>query len=364
MNRYPLAAASLAFVFALGLAGPAVSTEDPPGWVGYGQLNFGVMGLDDGATHRSFFAENPHVPSRVGATFSTELQGGATVSFNIESGFGFTGLDDVSALSDGFDMDLDRKVLRKFELIYDTSGSGTVSLGQGSMASDGAAGVDLSGTALAHGASVGDLGGSALFVLADGTPSNVMVGDVFDDLSGLRRFRVRYDTPVWRGLSASGAYGREILRRNNNSNYRDVALNYATQTGYLIFEAVMSYEWIGGTTERAVASASALHEPTGLSATLATGANRNGPGTYDYAKLGFKRPIAGLGSLAVAVEFYDGENFGFAGSRSRATGLGVVQNLERLDLDVFASLRRYELSGPATSFRSIHVTMVGARWTF
>jgi hypothetical protein len=126
----------------------------------------------------------------------------------------------------------------------------------------------------------------------------------------------------------------------------------------------MSYEWIGGTTERAVASASALHEPTGLSATLATGANRNGPGTYDYAKLGFKRPIAGLGSLAVAVEFYDGENFGFAGSRSRATGLGVVQNLERLDLDVFASLRRYELSGPATSFRSIHVTMVGARWTF
>jgi len=367
VGRYlPRRASATVVAVLMGMQSPALAADAPndEGWEFYGLLNFGLMQVDDGNATETYAAENPSVPSRIGLlrAFSADDQNTLTLQF--ETGLGFTDLGEVSPRNDGFEINIDRTVLRIFEVAYDSAQYGRVSLGQGSMASDGASGVDLSSTGLAIGPAIGDLGGGTEFLGSDGEGSGVFVGDVFDDLDGPRRFRIRYDTPIWQGLRLSAAHGQEILRSGNDFHYRDVAATYSAENDVFSFEAAASYEWIDNVEERALASASALHKATGLNATLATGANHIGEGRYLYGKLGAKRDIWQLGTTAVAVEYYDGEDFGFAASRSDAVGLGVTQNIAALDLDIVAALRRYGLSSPASDFEDVTVTMLGVRWRF
>jgi hypothetical protein len=293
-----------------------------------------------------------------------QVGGQDTLRFQVETGFGLTNLSAVSPENDGLDVDLDRTSLRIFEVSYASPRLGRLSLGQGSMASDGASGTDLSGTGLAIGPAIGDLGGATSFLLSDGTASGITVGDVFDDLDGPRRFRVRYDTPDWNGLTASVAYGQEVLRSGNSLDYRDIALRYTFSTSAITLEAAASYEWLGDVEERALASASVLHMSSGLSATIATGANQVGEGRYVYAKLGVQRDLFSFGTTALAVEYYRGDDLGFVGSRSKAIGLGLTQNIQSLNLDLVASVRRYSLSSDTAQFQDVDVALLGARWRF
>lgn len=342
----------------------AAETEAARDWSFYGFLNFGATRVDDGKSTDSYVAENPSAPSRIGVLGQIPIFDTETVTAQFETGFGFTDLGEVSPSNDGFEINLDRTVLRIFEVSHESTRTGKVSFGQGSMASDGASGVDLSGTGLAIGPAIGDLGGGTEFLRADGTGSGVFVSDVFDDLDGPRRFRARYDTPVWNGFRVSGAYGQEILRSGNDFLYRDIALTYAANTETFAFEAATSYEWIDNVEERSLLSASLLHTETGLNATLASGANQIGEGRYLYTKLGLKRDLFRAGTTAVAFEYYDGDDFGFTDSQSDAVGLGLTQNIKELGLDLVAAFRRYGLSSPTADFEDITVTMIGARWRF
>ena len=356
-------------VCAVGLAGFFLSTaivhaQSGPEWDIYGQLNFGVMAVDDGANRDAYFAENPNVPSRFGVFLTLVDSGTATLQFNFETGFGFTGLDDVSPQNDGFEIDMDRSVLRKFEVIYDSADFGRLSFGQGSMASDGASGADLTGTGLAIGPAIGDLGGNTEFLLPNGMQSGIFASDAYDDLDGPRRFRIRYDTPERNGLRLSVAYGQEVLRAGNNLNYRDVSLSYARQTDAFEIEAATSYEWVDNNEERFLASASIHHVPTGLTAALATGHNQIGSGEYAYVKLGVIRDLFDAGPTSVALEYYRGSDFASFGMRSRAVGIGAVQHVAALNLDVVFAHRLLALSAPAADYQDITVTMLGARWRF
>lgn len=341
-----------------------VAAEDAQGWSVYGQLNLGLMSVDNGGSRENYFAENLSAPSRLGVLGAFDVNGQDTLRIQFETGFGLTNLSQVAPGRDDLSIQVDRTNLRVFEVSYQSQRFGKVSLGQGSMASDGASGVDLTGTSLALGPAIADLGGATEFLQPDGTPSGVFVGDVFDDLDGPRRFRIRYDTPVWNGFRFSAAYGQEVLRSNNNLDYRDVGVTYAHETSAYIFEAAASYEWIDSVEERALVSASALHRATGLSASVATGANRIGEGRYVYTKLGLQRDLFRFGKTAFALEYYHGDDFGFSNSRSKAVGVGLTQNIERLNLDLVASLRRYDLSSDTSQFQDIDVAMLGARWRF
>ena len=344
--------------------GSLASSDELDGWSFYGLLNFGVLSVDNGGSTETYFGENGQVPSRVGAFWKSRTDQGTSVVFNFETGLGFTQLSEVSPSNDDFDIQFDMRQLRKLEVIFGSDQYGRVSLGQGSMASDGASGVDLSGTSLAHGPAIGDLGGATEFLLPDETGSGVLVSDVFDDLDGPRRFRVRYDTPAWNGLRASLAYGQEVLRSGNDLDYRDVALTYTSEFERFVTEAAVSYEWIDDEEERALASASILDKPTGLNGTIATGHNEIGDGRYVYIKLGIARDAFTVGKTAVSIEHYAGDDLGFVGSASDAIGIGFTQNLADLNLDLVATIRRYGLSSSSQDFTDIDVAMIGARWRF
>lgn len=342
----------------------AFATEDDLDATIYGQLNFGALQVDNGSGRETYFAENPTVPSRVGVRWLFPLAGSSSLMIQLETGLGLTNLREVSPSNDKLEVDFARNDLRKFEIIYTSDQFGRLSLGQGSMASDGAAGADLSRTGLALGPSIGDLGGQTEFLAPDGTGSGILVGDVFDDLAGLRRLRVRYDTPDWQGFTLSVAHGTDVLRRGANREHTDIALAYALDTERFLFEAVASYEWIDSDEERAVASASLFDKPTGLNASLATGANQVGDGGYVYAKFGIVRELTRLGPTAFALEYYDGADLGLSGSRSEAIGVGLTQRIAPWDLDLVAALRRYQLALASDSFQDVDVVLLGARWRF
>lgn len=333
-------------------------------WEIYGQLNLGALTVDNGAGSETYFAENPHVPSRLGARFQLPVQGTAELTFQVETGFGLTNLSEVSPSNENLNIDIDRTVLRRFEVIYGAPSWGALSLGQGSMASDGASGTDLSGTGLAHGPAIADLGGGTPVLFARGTPSGLTVADIFDDLDGPRRLRVRYDTPDWRGVTLAMAYGQEVLRSGNDLDYRDIALRYSRATDLFTAEAAASYEWIGQVEERFLVSAALLHMASGLNVTAAHGANRIGDGNYAYVKLGWTGELVPTGRTAIALEYYDGDDFGFAGSSSHAVGLGLTHSIARLNIDLVAALRRYNLTSNTDRYADVTVTMIGARWRF
>ena len=139
-----------------GFIATEVTGKGSSGWQVYGQLNFGVLSVDNGGSRETYFAEIPHVPSRLGVLGELQVGGQDTLRFQVETGFGLTNLSAVSPENDGLDLDLDRTALRVFEISYASPRFGRVSLGQGSMASDGASGTDLSRTGLAIGPAIGD----------------------------------------------------------------------------------------------------------------------------------------------------------------------------------------------------------------
>ena len=343
---------------------PTWAGENALGATIYGQLNFGALQVSNGAGRQHYVAENPSIPSRVGIRWLFPLQNASTLTIQLETGLGLTNLSEVSPTNDTLEFAFQRTDLRLFEHIYASDAWGRLSLGQGSMASDGASGADLSRTGLALGPAVGDLGGSTQFLAPDGSDTGVFVEDVFDDLSGLRRFRLRYDTPDWNGLTLSFAHGKDILRRGENLDFTDIAVTYNLDTQAVILEAVASYEWVDHVEERAVASASLLHKQSGVNATLATGATERGDGGYLYAKLGVTGDLSNHGPSAIAVEYYDGDDLGGKGLRSEAIGIGVTQTIEAWNLDLVAAWRRYDVTSPMQAFRHVDVIMLGARWQF
>ncbi|WP_299629117.1 porin [uncultured Tateyamaria sp.] len=333
-------------------------------WDTYGQINLGALSVADGASTDAFLGENSNVPGRIGVWFRTPVDAGAQLSFNLEAGFGMTGSSGFSKHDKSLDVEISRRALRKFEMIVDMPAAGRLSLGQGSMASDGSAGADLSGTGLAHQVAVADTGGGTALLRTNGTPSGTTIDDAFSALDGLRRFRVRYDSPILNGFQASAAYGQEVLRRGNDNDYYDVAFSYSGDTEPFTAEAKLTYEWVGSIEENLVFSAAVLHKPTGLNAAFATGREQIGPGRYAYLKLGIIRDIFAVGSTAVSVDYYDGRNIAFVGSASKAMSIGVVQKIDPWNMDLFLAHRTFALAGDAENFQDIDATLLGARWRF
>lgn len=342
---------------------PALAQDADP-WKFYGQLNLRVLSVDDGATSDDFFGENSNVPSRVGLWYRGPDNGGSRLSFNLELGFGMTGSSSLSARNDDFKLEASRRSIRKLEFVLDSPAAGRFSIGQGSMAADGSAGSDLSGTGLVHQVAVADIGGGTEFLRPDGSGSGTTVDDAFSALDGARRFRIRYDSPRVNGFQASAAYGQEVLRSGNNNDFYDVAIGYAGDQGDYSIEGKLTYEWVDSIEENLVLSAAALHNPTGLNAAFATGRQKNGGGEYAYVKLGIIRDIFSVGSTAVSVDYYLGTDIASADSKSRAVSFGIVQKMDQWNMDLFLAHRTFKMSSGTENFQNVDATLVGARWRF
>lgn len=358
LSTLALPALMLAPTFALG------QDATGPEWDFYGQLNLGVISVDDGFNTDTGITDNDNSNSRVGIIFKQGLANGAEFRFHFETALGLTGSSSISGSDNDLDAEFRRTELRKFEIIYDTADIGKFSFGQGSIATDGSAEADLSGTTVIAYSSLQDQAGSQVFRLSNGAASGVAVGNAFSAFDGGRRFRIRYDTPTYKGFGLAISGGTEELQRGNDGEFYDVGLTYDKDYGDYKVAARLGYSIRDTAEELVVGSASVLHAPTGLSFTMAGGRQQQGDADYLYLKGGLQRDWFDFGRTFLSADYYQGDDFGIGGAESSSVGISLVQKVDARNLEIFASYRTYEFEAPGTVFEDLDVTFVGARWKF
>lgn len=354
--------AAPALILAPGIA--AAQDANGPEFEFYGQLNIGVLSVDDGSNTSTSITDNDNSNSRFGLILKQGLSNGDEVRFHFETAIGLTGSSSISGSNNDFDFDYTRSELRKFELIYNSKRIGKFSFGQGSIATDSTAEADFSGTSVIAYSSINDQAGSQGFRLSDGTLSGVSVGNSFSAFDGSRRFRARYDTPNFNGLSLGVSAGTEVLARGVNGEFYDIGLTYDKDFGDVKLAGRIGYSFRDGDEEFLLGSTSVLHDPTGLSLTVAAGQEQIGDAEYVYIKGGFQQDFFAFGRTHFSVDYYEGDDFAFSGSDSSSVGIAVVQKIDKANLELYASYRTFELDGDSRNFDDLDVTFVGARYKF
>ncbi len=368
MKSTSFVAAPLAILAALGAA-PAIAGEEYTNASGgtfqyYGHFDPGYLHFDDGVQSYDKPVDNTASNSRAGFWVRQPTSVGE-LSFNFETALGFRQSASLGQTVTPPALSWKRTSIRKADFALATDRMGTFSVGQGSMATDGAAEVDQSGTALVNYVSVPETAGSFQFRTTAGALSGRTIGAAFSDFDGGRRGRIRYDSPSFNGFSVALAYGNEILATASNDTYYDIALRYSGDIGGARVKGALGWnrrDRLGVYQDDTVASVSMLL-PSGLNVTLA-GGNRNGGGSYGYGKLGWIGNWFSVGSTAVSVDYYEGNDQTVAGSKSTSVGVGAVQKFDRYNVEAYLGYHTYSLTEPTATYRDASSVLFGARWKF
>jgi hypothetical protein len=332
----------------------------------YGQFNPAYQSFDDGARTTDGIVDNGNWNSRLGFRITQPLNDGA-LRFRFETGLG---LRNSALISQDFKpewIDWQRTSLRWFEAAWD-SRFGSVSVGQGSSASDGTAGMDESFTF--HAGATDSTDGFGSFRFRDGTGelTDITVGRVNDSFDGARRFRIRYDTPSYAGVTLSTSYGRNVLVSEDKRHYYDVAIRWSGDLGDFSVQTAAGYGWEdnpeGVNQKRAAGSLTVFHNPTGLNLAVSAGSRMNGPDYY-YARAGWRSDFFEVGTTSLSVDYYRGRDFVTEGARTENYGLYAVQSFDAVSLDVYAGWRRFTYSDlQGGTYQDADGVLVGARWFF
>ena len=327
--------------------GPATTFTNQSGGVTtfYGQLNLTYQGYDDGEQTTSGIVDNGNWNTRLGFTVTQPLDN-STLRFRFETGLGLRNSAQVSQDFEPDWIDWQRTSLRWFEVAWDTS-YGTFSLGQGSTASDGTAGLDDSFTFVAGATDSSDGFGSFFFRDGTGALTDVTIGQVNSSFNGARRFRLRYDTPIYNGVMLSTSYGRNVLSTGDDTNYYDVAIRWTGDIGDFAVRSAAGYQWLDDpnaeNTRRLAGSATVVHTPTGLNLSVSAGEQIDGA-NYVWTRAGWQTDFFAAGTTSLSVDYYSGRDFVSKGARTENYGLYAVQSFDSASIDVYAGWRRFTYS--------------------
>jgi hypothetical protein len=261
----------------------------------------------------------------------------------------------------------ERTLLRWFEVALDTT-YGTISVGQGATASNGTAGLDDSFTFIAGATDSTD--GFASFRFRDdaGDLTDVSIGQVNSALDSLRRFRLRYDTPIYNGFMVSASYGQNVLVSADDNDYYDLAIRWTGDVGDVSIRSAFGYQGIdnpdGDLTERLAGSFTLVHEPTRLNFALSAGNEFDGPNYY-WVRAGWQTDGLAVGTTSLSIDYYDGSDFLSDGSKTENYGLYAVQDFDDLSLNLYAGWRRFSYSDRlGVSYEDADGVLIGARLYF
>jgi hypothetical protein len=325
----------------------------------YGHINQGILVYDDGAEHRTYGpVDNSNSSSRIGVFVSGQRDAWEG-KFNLELQYDPYPSNKVNQITDALDWSFEASDVRHLEGAFSNEGFGRLWIGQGSMASDGSAEVDLSGTTIIAYASVPDTAGGNFFRKKGGALSSITVGDAFDDLDGLgKKVRIRFDTPNYRGLSFKASYGRDLLNSTpdrRDENLFDVAASYSqVDASYHVAAAIAFARNSDADKSIGSGSVSLRHQRSGLSLTVAGGhqAERGEHQQYGYGKIGYAFSCFDIGPTAVSLDYYLGSGFEMSGSHSNSLGIAAVQAIEPRKLKLWLLYRSYRYDDPADDYKT------------
>ncbi|GAB5436735.1 porin [Falsiruegeria mediterranea] len=365
---------SAAALVATSIAAPAAAElryeNGNGGWVQlYGQFNPAITSVDDGQQSETNVTDSSISNSRIGVRGGQEF-GANTFTFRFETGLSLPGSADIDQFgrnTSGWS----REDIRHID--FALSGNyGKFSAGQGSMASDGAAGVDLSYVGTVLNSATTDYNDSFLFRDTAGALSGPTVGDTVSDLDGPRRTRLRYDTPEFNGFSAAIAYGQNTLSRTDDDDYYDIALNYANDFGAAEFQATIAHlvrDRANGAKRSDTVGSASVKLQNGLSFTMAAG-NRSDDAagatdpSYVYGKIAYEQDWFSIGTTGIGIHYKDGSDFDTNGSKTKVIGIGVAQRVDPINADVYFGYQQHEHDAVAANYQDNTSMILGARWKF
>jgi hypothetical protein len=332
----------------------------------YGQFNPTWQSFGDGEETNGGVVDNGNWNTRVGFRIVQPLDS-VTLRWRFETGLGLWNSAAVSQTEEPDWIDWQRTSLRWFELATE-SDYGTLSLGQGSTAADGAAGLDSSFTFIVSPTAAADGFGSWQFRDTDGNLTGVTIGGTNSALNIARLFRARYDTPDYSGFVLSTSYGVNVLNEDDDAEYADIAARWSGDWGDVSVQTALGYGWTfnegADDQERVLGSVTAFHNPTGLNLTVAGGSRIDGP-QYGYVKGGWRADFIPQGKTSLFVSYYSGADFITDGADTTTWGLGAVQSFDDLSLDVYAALLQFAYDDDTgVDYEDASGLLVGARWFF
>ena len=332
-----------------------------------GQINMGVLHYDDGRDDFTNFVDNDNSSSRARIQIFSENADGWKFESTLEAEYQPLASNAVSQLDDSPDWDFPATNVRKAEVAWAHERFGKLWLGQGSMASDGSAEVDNSGTSIISYSSVADTAGGYFFRFEDNGLSDTTVGGAFTNLDGLgRKLRVRYDTPTFHGFGLRASYGEDALGEKDDPLY-DLAAVYSGDFDLLELDGAIAYSRNDGTDVDILSgSISGLHKPSGISLTLAAGREflEGTEGRYGYAKLGYEREFFEIGSTAFSIDYYFGKDIAALGSDSDTIGIAAVQSIDDYNLQLWALWRNYSYDDDGPEYDDGQAVFAGALLKF
>jgi hypothetical protein len=331
----------------------------------YGQLNRGVLVVDDGDSTNTYQVDNDNSSTRlgllgsvnnikdwtIGTKFEVEFESNSSNSVNQDDQNGVGG--------DNFK--------ERWADIFINSPYGKLSVGQGDTASNNTSEIDLSGTKVAGYSNLSAVAGGHFFY--DNTTKDLdrgtKVNDVFNNLDGLGRDdRIRYDTPKWRGL--------KLATSAISGDGGDVALFYTFKNESFKLAAGAAYSNPGNNSstidETMNGSVSLLHT-SGFNLTFAGGvrelkdSQRDDP-TFFYTKLGYKNSFFKLGETALSLDYGINEDVDVDGDEATIYSAQLVQNIKPWATELYLTFRSYDLDRSGTDFERINSLLSGLRVKF
>ena len=347
----------------------------------YGQVNKGVLWADDGFQDKTYaFVDNDNSSTRFGLKSTSDLGAGWNFKTKFEFQWEKKSTANINALdpNDRTYEFRDDTAIRHIDFSIGHKKYGTFSAGQGSMASDGAADIDLSGTKVAITDPEKTAGGLEFFDNLTGAYNTSReIKDDFDNLDASRRMRLRYDSPELNGFTLSAAYGyTEFLAPgvSDNRNYTDAAVRYKNTFGDYKVQGAVFYAMRDSRTgrvedrDRIGASGAVLHAPTGLNFRVALGQEdsetRTRKGDFVHAKVGIIKDIFKSGPTAFAVDYYTSDGLADEDANAESWGVSVVHKLKKPKLELYATYRNYALNETGVDYEDINAVLTGFRFKF
>ncbi len=346
---------------------PAVTAGTPNAKVQlYGQIDRGVLVVDDGEKTRGYQVDNDSSSTRLGVLGAANPGGAFEIGTRLEVQFEANSSSVINQI-DNTDVGPDNFTKRWLDLYLKHERFGKLFVGYGETASDGTSEVDFSGTALVGYSSVSDVGGG--FYWYDSSLGELdldsTIGDVFSNMDGLsRKNRIRYDSPSFYGLMAATSW--------INNGGGDIALKYASEIGRFKLAAQAAYANPDGTSDtldnQYNASASILHD-SGLNFTLAGGlqeykGDRSDDGTFFYGKLGYRLDLCPLGITAFSIDGGLYDDIQQDGDEGRTFGAQMVQNFTDWATEFYLGYRLFKLDRDAADYDNFNTLMTGFRVKF
>ena len=354
----------------------------------YGQINMGVLQYDDGIDSETYGPiDNDNSSTRVGLRF-TQTFGAWTFENVNEVKYAPYSTADINILQQSptaEDWEFDNDDIRKIDFTLEHDRYGKFWAGQGSMATDDIAEIDLSGTDVIAYVGVADSAAAQIIRFSDPglsfdeSLSGIRIDDAFSTFDGDRRVRVRYDTPAFRGFTVAASFGRNLLSDDQevrDQNLFDASVSYGNTFGDIELKGGLGYYYQEDDPSSWAGSASALHAPTGVNFTVSAGTADDGGGAttddsrYWYAKLGLLRDFVAWGATAVSVDYYSGEDIfldedsGITSSTSDSWSLALVQMIDRANTELWLTYREYDYADNAASYEDGSAVFGGARFSF